>query len=348
MREKTVNILLIVVALFVGIIGTYSVMSGKEEKVSTVNKNVTITSEESINESVDKVFDSVVVISNYRNGRLAGYGSGFVYKKDDKYGYIMTNNHVVEGATELKITFSNEEEVTAKLLGTDSYMDVAVLSVPVNDILGVAEIGDSTKSKIGDTIFTVGTPISMDYAGTVTKGIISGQSREITVTNNDSSYMMEAIQVDASINPGNSGGPLANINGEVIGVNSVKLVENSIEGMGFAIPIEVAMSQVDKLEKGEKIERPLIGVSTYDSTNSLTSDLQGIMVGAVQSGSDSEKAGLKEGDVIVKFDGVKLKSSAHLKYLLYKHSLGDEIKIVIKRDNKEKELTLKLTHKIGD
>lgn len=348
MREKTVSVLLIVVALFAGIIGTYSVMSDKKETISTVNKNVTITSDDSINESVEKVFDSVVVISNYRNGRLTGYGSGFVYKKDNEIGYIMTNNHVVEGATELKVTFSNDEEVTAKLLGTDSYMDVAVLSVSATDILGVAEIGDSTKSKIGDTIFTVGTPISLDYAGTVTKGIISGQSREITVTNNDSNYMMEAIQVDASINPGNSGGPLANINGEVIGVNSVKLVENSIEGMGFAIPIEVAMSQVDKLEKGEEIERPLIGVSTYDSVNSFSSEFQGIIVGSVQAGSDAEKAGLKEGDIIIKFDGVKMKSSAHLKYLLYKHNLGDEIKVVVKRDNKEKELTLKLTHKIGD
>ena len=348
MREKVVSILLIIVAFFAGIIGTYGVMKDKTGALSTVNKNVTITSDDSINESVQKIFDSVVVISNYRNGRLAGYGSGFVYKKDDKSGYIMTNNHVVEGATELKVTFSNDEEVTAKLLGTDSYMDVAVLSVPVDDILGIAEIGDSTKAQIGDTIFTVGTPVSLDYAGTVTKGIISGQSREITVTNNDSSYMMEAIQVDASINPGNSGGPLANINGEVIGVNSVKLVEDSIEGMGFAIPIEVAMSQVDKLEKGETIERPLIGVSTYDSVNTFSSELQGIVVGAVQEGSDAEKAGLKIEVIIVKFVGVKVKSSAHLKYLLYKHSLGDEIKVVVKRDGKEKELTLKLTHKIGD
>ena len=262
----------------------------------------------------------------------------------------MTNNHVVEGATEVKITLSNGDDVNAKVLGTDSYMDVAVVSIDVDDVKAVAEIGESTKSKIGDTVFTVGTPVSPDYAGTVTKGIISGENREITVDNNGTSYMMEAIQIDASINPGNSGGPLVNINGEVIGVNSVKLVENSVEGMGFAIPIEVAMSQVSKLEKGEIIDRPLIGVSTYDTSNALLSSggSEGIVVGSVQRDSDAEAAGLEQGDVIVKFDGIKVKSSAHLKFLLYKHNIGDTIKLTITRNGKEKELSLKLTHKIGD
>ena len=170
------------------------------------------------------------------------------------------------------------------------------------------------------------------------------------VDNNGTSYMMEAIQIDASINPGNSGGPLVNINGEVIGVNSVKLVESSVEGMGFAIPIEVAMSQVNKLEKGEVIDRPLIGVSTYDTDNSLlTSNTNGgIVVGSVQRDSDAEAAGIEQGDIITKFDGTKVKSSAHLKFLLYKHNIGDSIKLTVNRGGKEKELTLKLTHKIGD
>ena len=173
---------------------------------------------------------------------------------------------------------------------------------------------------------------------------------DVTITNNGTTYMMEAIQIDASINPGNSGGPLVNINGEVIGVNSVKLIENSVEGMGFAIPIEVAMSQVSKLEKGETIDRPLIGVSTYDTSNTLLagSTNEGIVVGSVQSGSDAEAAGLEQGDTIVKFDGTKVKSSAHLKFLLYKHNIGDSIKLTVLRSGKEKELTLKLTHKIGD
>lgn len=350
MREKMVNYIVIFLAFILGASGMYYYTSRDSGTISNVNKNVTITSDDSINESIQKIYDSVVVVSNYKNGRLAGYGSGFVYKRDDKYGYIMTNNHVVEGATEIKVTLSTGDDINAKVLGTDSYMDVAVISIDSDDVKAIAEIGESTKSKIGDTVFTVGTPVSPDYAGTVTKGIISGESREITVDNNGTSYMMEAIQIDASINPGNSGGPLVNINGEVIGVNSVKLVESSVEGMGFAIPIEVAMSQVNKLEKGEVIDRPLIGVSTYDTENSLlTSNTNGgIVVGSVQRDSDAEAAGIEQGDIITKFDGTKVKSSAHLKFLLYKHNIGDSIKLTVNRGGKEKELTLKLTHKIGD
>lgn len=350
MREKIINIVIIFVVLCAGVSGTYYVMSmNKSNKNESVSKKVTITSNDSINEPIKKVYDSVVIVSNYRNDRLAGYGSGFVYKKDSKNGYIMTNNHVVDGASEVKVTLNNGEEISAKVLGTDNYMDVAVLSIDADKVLEVAQIGDSTKSKLGDTVFTVGTPISMDYAGTVTKGIISGENREITVSNNGSSYMMEAIQIDASINPGNSGGPLVNINGEVIGVNSVKLVENSIESMGFAIPIEVPMSQIKKLEAGQEIERPLIGVSTYDIANTTLGDNKsGVEVGSVQSGSDAENAGLQQKDIITKFDGTNVKNSAHLKFLLYKHNIGDEIKLTVNRDGKEKELTLKLTHKIGD
>ena len=358
MRERLINIVVIIIVFCLGVTGTYVVMSSKtnDSVVPSVNKNVTITESNSISEAIQKVYDSVVVISNYKNGRLVGYGSGFVYKKDNKYGYIMTNNHVVEGATEIKVSLNSGEEVEAKLLGTDAYMDVAVVSIEADKVLNVAELGDSSKSKLGDTIFTVGTPISTDYAGTVTKGIISGESREITINTEGKTYMMEVIQIDASINPGNSGGPLVNINGQVIGVNSVKLIESSIEGMGFAIPIEVAMSQVSKLEKGEAIDRPLIGVSLYDLSyashigrNNISDKIKnGVIVNSVEKGSDAEEAGLKQNDIITKVDGINVKSSAHLKYLLYKHNIGDSVKLVIYRDNKEQELNLKLNHKIGD
>lgn len=358
MRERIINIVVILVVLALGVTGTlYFVNNNSNNTDSLVKKNVTITSNDSISESIDKVYDSVVVVSNYQNGRLTGYGSGFVYKKDSKYGYVMTNNHVVEDATEVKLTLSSGEEVDAEVLGTDSYMDIAVLRMDADKVLGIAEIGDSTKSKLGDTVFTVGTPVSTEYAGTVTKGIISGENREITITNNGSEYMMEAIQIDASINPGNSGGPLVNINGEVIGVNSVKLVESSVEGMGFAIPIEVAMSQISKLEKGEAIARPLIGVALYDLDNvpllgsglKIDSSIKsGVVVSSVESGSDAEEAGLQKNDIITKIDGTEVKSSAHLKYILYKHDIGDSVKLTIYRDGKEKELTLKLTHQIGD
>ena len=359
MRERIINIVIILVVLALGVTGTlYFVDNNSNNSGSTENRNVTITSNESISESIDKVYDSVVVVNNYQNGRLTGYGSGFVYKKDSKYGYVLTNNHVVEDASDVRLTLSNGEEVEAEVLGTDSYMDIAVLRIDADNVLQVAEMGDSSKSKLGDTIFTVGTPVSTDYAGTVTKGIISGENREITVTDNGTSYMMEAIQIDASINPGNSGGPLVNINGEVIGINSVKLVESSVEGMGFAIPIEVAMSQIDKLENGEAIARPVIGVSLYD-LDSLplvgNSDLRiddsiesGVVVNSVESESDAEAAGLQRNDIITEVDGTAVKSSAHLRYLLYQHNIGDSVKLTIVRNGNEKELTLKLTHQIGD
>lgn len=357
MRERIINVIVILVVLSLGVgVTLYFTKDDSENKI-TENRNVTITSEDSINESIKKVYDSVAVVNNYRAGRLTGYGSGFVYKKDDKYGYILTNNHVVEDASEVTVTLSNGEEVQAEVLGTDSYMDIAVVRIDEDQVLQVAEIGDSTEAKLGDTVFTVGTPVSTEYAGTVTKGIISGENREITITNNGTSYMMEAIQIDASINPGNSGGPLVNINGEVIGINSVKLVESSIEGMGFAIPIEVAMSQIDKLENGEAIARPVIGVTLYDldSLPLIGSNIDiddsvksGVVVDSVERGSDAEAAGLQKDDVITKIDDVTVKGSAHLKYILYKHNIGDTVKLTIIRDGKEKELTLKLTHQIGD
>lgn len=359
MRERIINIVIILVVLVLGVTGTlYFVNNDSNNNGVLENRNVNITSNDSISESINKVYDSVVVVNNYQNGRLTGYGSGFVYKKEGNYGYVLTNNHVVEDASEIKLTLSNGEEVDAEVLGTDSYMDIAVLRMDGDAVLQVAQIGDSTEAKLGDTIFTVGTPVSTEYAGTVTKGIISGENREITVTDNGTSYMMEAIQIDASINPGNSGGPLVNINGEVIGINSVKLVESSIEGMGFAIPIEVAMSQIDKLENGEAIARPVIGVSLYD-LDSLplvgNSDLRvddsiksGVVVNSVDSGSDAEAAGLQRNDIITEVDGTTVKSSAHLKYLLYKHNIGDSVKLTIVRNGNEKELTLKLTHQIGD
>ena len=359
MRERIINIVIILVVLVLGVTGTlYFVNNDSNSNGVLENRNVNITSNDSISESINKVYDSVVVVNNYQNGRLTGYGSGFVYKKEGNYGYVLTNNHVVEDASEIKLTLSNGEEVDAEVLGTDSYMDIAVLQMDGDAVLQVAQIGDSTEAKLGDTIFTVGTPVSTEYAGTVTKGIISGENREITVTDNGTSYMMEAIQIDASINPGNSGGPLVNINGEVIGINSVKLVESSIEGMGFAIPIEVAMSQIDKLENGEAIARPVIGVSLYD-LDSLplvgNSDLRvddsiksGVVVNSVDSGSDAEAAGLQRNDIITEVDGTTVKSSAHLKYLLYKHNIGDSVKLTIVRNGNEKELTLKLTHQIGD
>ncbi len=351
MRERILGIVIILIVLFGGIIGTLYFTSDSS-LVTSSSKNVTITESDSIYEAVEKIYDAVVLIETYENNQAVSSGSGFVYKKDSNYGYILTNYHVVEGASTLKVTNTAGETVDATFLGGDSYADIAVLRVDADAALDIAEIGDSTEARIGDTVFTVGTPVGSEYMGTVTKGIISGDIRTITISDGSESYMMEAIQTDASINPGNSGGPLVNINGEVIGINSMKLASDEIEGMGFAIPIEVAMASIDKLENGEEIERPLLGISMYDVTNSAMlyrnnlnideSITSGVVIASVENGSAAANAGLEVNDVITEMDGETVKDSTHLKFMLYKHEIGDTITLTIVRDGKtiEKEVTL--------
>ncbi len=360
MREKIIWLIIILIVLTVGIIGTlYFVTKENEVQTEGTHKNVTIEENDSINEAVNKIYNAVVVVEAYNQGRQSSSGSGFVYKKDSKYGYILTNYHVVDGASSLKIVDMNGNDVEATYLGGDSYADIAVIRIDAKAVLDVASIGDSTKAKLGDTVFTVGTPINSEYMGSVTKGILSGENRTITVSDqSQGSYMMEVLQTDASINPGNSGGPLVNINGEVIGITSMKLVTDSIEGMGFAIPIEIAMTSVDKLEKGEEINRPYIGVSLYDASNTsmlyrnnlrLDDDLtEGAVVASVEENSPASEAGLNINDVILEVDDVKVKSTAHFKFMLYKHDIGDTVKLTISRDGKEKDISLKLNKTLGE
>ena len=358
MREKLLYIIIILLVLFGGIFGTLYFTKDDERQVFSSKKNVTISESDSIYEAVDKIYDAVVLIESYQNGQAVSSGSGFVYKKDGKNAYIMTNYHVVEGASSVKITNTAEETADATYLGGDSYADIAVLKVDADAALEVAELGDSTESRIGDTVFTVGTPLASEYMGTVTKGIISGETRTIEVSDGSESYMMEAIQTDASINPGNSGGPLVNINGEVIGINSMKLASDEVEGMGFAIPIEVAMASIDKLENGEEIERPLLGISMYDVTNTVMlyrnnlrvddNITNGVVVADVENGSAAAEAGLEKNDVITKMDGETVKNSSHLKFMLYKHEVGDTIKLTIIRDGKSMEKEVNLTKALSD
>ncbi len=360
MREKLIVFIIIVIAALAGVFGTLYFTSN-DNKVKIVNgdgKNVTITETNTITDAVDKIYDAVIYVESSRRGRAVSSGSGFIYKKDDKYGYALTNYHVVEGADAIKIATMSGEKIDAEVLGGDSYADLAVIRIDADKVSTVASIGDSTKLKIGDTVFTVGTPIDSQYMGTVTKGILSNEAKTITVSTESGAYMMEVLQTDASINPGNSGGPLVNINGEVIGITSMKLVTSEIEGMGFAIPIEVAMSATDKLEQGKEIERPYIGISMYDVNNvamlyrnnlKLDDSIdEGVVVSEVEEDSPASEAGLKEGDVILKVDDEKVSTSAHFKYVLYKHNIGDTVKLQINRDGKEQTKTLKLNKVMGN
>ena len=324
---------------------------GYEITILPVNKQGVI-EVNSLKEAINKVYDSVVLVETYKNGVLYGTGTGFVYKTDDNNGYLITNHHVVESGNEYKVVLINGEEVDAKLLGSDEYSDVAVLSISKDSVLQVATLGESANSEIGDTVFAVGSPLGKEYMGTVTKGILSGTNRTVTVSSSTSSTMLEVLQTDAAINPGNSGGPLVNINGEVIGVNSMKLVQDEIEGMGFALPIEVVKPILDRLESGEDINRPIIGIEMTDVSNTYYLYRQGILVPEdVSNGvvilkvSDkypASNAGLKKGDIVLSIGDTEISDSAHFKYLLYKYNVGDSVKITFMRDNKIHETTLKL------
>lgn len=359
MKNKLLYVVSILISVILSSTSTYFYVEYKLDNLD-VNKEkviteVSITEENTIKSSINKVYDSVVLVQTFANEYSLGTGTGFVYKVDENYGFILTNHHVIEDGNSIKVINNAGQKVEAVLLGSDEYSDIAVLRIAKDVVMSVAEIGDSTKMDIGDTIFTVGSPLGQKYMGSVTKGILSGKDRNVTVNLSSGSARMEVLQIDAAINPGNSGGPLVNANGEVVGIISLKLVQDEIEGMGFAIPIELAMSEVESLEKGETIERPVIGVQLIDATSTYSLYLykinldskikSGSVVAKVEEGYPAEDAGLQKGDVIVAIDSVEIEDTSHLRYVLYKYSVGDEIKLKIIRDNKELEVNLKLDKK---
>ena len=206
----------------------------------------------SINKSINKIYDATVLVETYKLDTLKNTGTGFFYKKDNKYAYIITNEHVING-DQIEIVTSKDERVETEVLGKDQYLDLAVLRVDKKYAKQIAIIGNSEDTKLGDTVFTVGSPLGYKYNGSIATGILSGKNRQVEVeTTDEDDWIMKAIQIDASINPGNSGGPLLNINGEVIGIVSLKLVDDDVEGMGFAIPIEYAMNYIDQLENNKR------------------------------------------------------------------------------------------------
>ncbi len=313
--------------------------------IETTKREVTVT-DKGIAEAVDKVYDAVVVVESYKNGRLYGTGTGFVYKTANEKGYILTNDHVIDGCDEVKVVFTNNQKETVEIVGTDSYSDVALLSVDEKSILKVAEIGSSEELKVGDTSFAVGAPLdSATYAWTVTRGVISGKNRTVEVSSNDGydTSIMEVLQTDTAINSGNSGGPLCNSNGQVIGITNMKLASSSIEGMGFAIPIETATEYADKFIKGESIQYPYIGVSIYNATASrYSTEIIGVYIDSVEKNSAAEKGGLQAGDKILKVQGKEITSVTYFKHELYKYEIGETITITVERNGKEKDIRVKL------
>lgn len=300
-------------------------------------KDVTIT-DTGIADAVEKVYDSVVTVKNYVRNQLYSTGSGFVFKIDDKYGYILTNYHVISGGNEVSVVFTNNKDEKVTIVGYDEYSDIAVLAVDKSLVLATAQLGSSNDMRIGDTTFAVGTPVdSSVYSWSVTRGILSGKDRMVQVDN----YVMSVLQTDTAINSGNSGGPLCNSNGEVIGITNMKLASSQIEGMGFAIPIEDAVKNAETIISGKKIRRPYLGISIYDS-NSYFNNTSGVYVESVEKNGAADKAGIKSGDKIIKVNGVKIANTSYFRYQLYKYNIGDKIKITIERNGIEKTLTVTL------
>ena len=359
MKKSSIGVILVISVLLsfiCGALGAYMITS--DTVVSNVISNVTEEKvvENSIADSVSKVYDAVVVVEGFNNGQLVSTGTGFVYKENGNNAYIMTNNHVISGCDSVEVIFSDNSEASVRVMGSEVYSDIAVLSVERDKILSIASMGDTESLRVGDTLFTVGSPEGVDYAGTVTKGILSGRDRLVAVAlsgSNTSDYYMKVIQTDAAINPGNSGGPICNINGEVVGITNMKLVNDDVEGMGFAIPIEDALFYAATLETGNQVVRPYFGISMIDITDSyylwqygisVPNDIEeGVAIIEVVSGSPADRAGLRRGDIIVSLGEDDVSSVAEFRYALYKHNVGDEVEVKYVRNGNEDTVRVKLT-----
>ena len=282
-------------------------------------------------------------------------GTGIIVGKNDDELLIATNNHVVEGSEQLNVCFIDNEIVSALVKGTDATNDLAVIAVSLSDIpedtlnkISIAQLGDSESLKIGEPVIAIGN--ALGYGQSVTTGVISALDREVTIENMTSSL----IQTDAAINPGNSGGALLNMQGQVIGINSAKLASSQVEGMGYAIPISTAEPIIDDLMNRktrttvDEDKRGYLGISGVDVTSDISKQMgipTGAYVAAVVDGSAADKAGLKKGDVITKFDGSGVSSMTSLKELMSYYEAGETVDITFKRaDNGEyTEQTVQIT-----
>ena len=263
-------------------------------------------------------------------------GSGVVVSGD---GYILTNNHVVADADEILVTLSDKKKYEAQIIGRDPKTDLALIKIKTENTIPAARLGDSDKLMVGDWVVAIGNPFGL--GSTVTAGIVSAKGRVIGAGPYDN-----FIQTDASINPGNSGGPLFNLNGEVIGVNTAIVSQSGGNvGIGFAIPINMAKSVMPQLKERGKVVRGWLGVSIQEVTQEIKEQFglkteEGALIGEVTKGSPADKGGLKRGDVIINFDGKKVKAMSILPAMVAETPVGKEVEILIIRKGKEKRLTI--------
>ena len=354
--------------------------NSSSEKVTV--SNVNYDNETSVTEAVSTVQDAVVSVIGYEQNSgtidslfgsqnssgdltVSSEGSGVIYKKEGDYAYLVTNTHVIAGAQQIDIQLSSGEKVEGELVGSDTYSDIAVIKIDASKVTTVAEFADSDTIKVGETAIAIGSPLGTVYANSVTQGIISSLSRTVTTQSEDGQIIsINAIQTDTAINPGNSGGPLINIQGQVIGITSSKITfvdarsNVSVEGMGFAIPSNDAISIINQLEESGKVIRPALGVQMIDLAQLSSSQLQtagledsdltsGVLIISTQTGLPADGK-LERYDVITAINGETIETTSDLQSALYKYSIGDSIKVTYYRDGQEKTVTIELTHSTDD
>lgn len=333
----------------------------------------TATTVEDVADIVENVIPSIVSITNMGQQEMGmdffgrsymqdteSAGSGIIISQTEQEIYIATNNHVVANSNQLTVNFTDDQSVTAEIKGTDPSTDLAVISVAIKDIpeetmekIKVATLGNSENIRVGQSAVAIGN--ALGYGQSVTTGVISALDREVTVQdeNTGASITNDLIQTSAAINPGNSGGALVNMNGEVIGINSVKYNDTSVEGMGFAIPISAAEPIINDLITREVVDESnsaYLGVSGQDVTDDLAESFgipEGLYITMVQENSAAEKAGIKKGDVITEFDGRKVQSMDGLKELMQYYAAGTQVEITIQTNQNGEWQEQKVTAELG-
>lgn len=354
--ERSILVVLIVWNLLLSylVITDYFGKNSQSSETTKVVQNVT-TYETDFTKVVEENSSKAVGIITYINGKEYSTGSGAIYQTDEDGVIIITNHHVIQNGTSVEVLFSNGEALEAEVVGSDVYSDIAVLRVYPEFEVEAFTLGDSSAVKVGEWVLAIGSPLGMEFYASVTAGIISGKDRTIPVDlNNDGidDWDLVVLQTNAAINPGNSGGPLLNLNGELIGINSVKYSGDSIEGMAFSIPINEVIPIVTQLLEKGTVERPMIGIagaSVVDipiyarSYYDIPIDLEyGVYITSLTEGGSALEAGLEPGDIILGLNEEEVTSFKEFRKILYSLESGDIITITYLRNAKEytAEITL--------
>lgn len=356
-------------AMLYGQRGLEDVQQSQQKVTTKADKTVTIAKDATATSAYNKVSDAVVSVLNFSQAgknsfQEASEGSGVIYKKSGDAAYVVTNNHVINGAAQIQVMLHDGQKVTATLVGKDAMTDLAVLKIAADKVTTTAAFGDSNKIQVGQKVLAIGSPLGAQYASSVTEGIISAKKRLVESSSEDGQNYggSTVIQTDAAINPGNSGGPLINFAGQVIGINSMKLSSSasgtSVEGMGFAIPSNQVVDIVNKLVKYGQVTRPAIGIGlvelsavTVDDQKSLLKIPDtvkgGVVVMSLTPNGPAAKAGIQKYDVITGIDGKTVTGQADLREELYKHDLNDTVTITYYHQAEKKTVKVKLTQKLG-